>query len=289
MKSYIPFGVAASFSLAAGLALTACSSPGDSAADPAASEQNLSIDDNIADEAAIADEDSDTAVSVVDTPSASSATTTEDSSTLTAVDTIDTVISAGSGVTRVRHGDGWAWMRDGHIVRTASRDGSEVAYYRNGSDSPFYVQQSERGYAYSGGEPTRSFDRDGKASTPDATTRREAEAARDWASQEHASASTAVTRARQNNGSDRPTASPSPTSRAQSPNTPGDQRSDASPTPRQTQTPTQTNSQSREQAKTEDERQPSRRVTPSPTPTPTQGRASTHDWPDSSESPQPRR
>jgi hypothetical protein len=72
--------------------------------------------------------------------------------------TITTEISRGSGIERIRHGDGWAWMRNDKIIRTASDDGKKVAYFRNGSDTPFLVQDHKHAYAYAGGKVTHSYD-----------------------------------------------------------------------------------------------------------------------------------
>ena len=87
--------------------------------------------------------------------------------------TITTAISKGSGIERIRHGDGWAWMQNGKIIRTASSDGKRVAYFRNGSDTPFLVQDDEHAYAYSNGKVTHSYD-NGHAKTVDSGDRKDA-------------------------------------------------------------------------------------------------------------------
>lgn len=93
---------------------------------------------------------------------------------LAAAAAITTAISKGTGVQRIRHGDGWAWMQNGKIVRTASADGKRVSYFRNGSDTPFLVQDDKRAYAYSGGKLTHDYD-NGHAKTIDSGDRKDAE------------------------------------------------------------------------------------------------------------------
>lgn len=68
-------------------------------------------------------------------------------------------IEQRDGIERVRHGDGWAWVQHGNIIRTASADGRQVAYFRNGSDNPFFVQNGDRAYAYSGTNVSHAYDR----------------------------------------------------------------------------------------------------------------------------------
>ena len=86
---------------------------------------------------------------------------------------ITTEISKGDGIERIRQGDGWAWRRDGKIIRTASSDGKRVAYFRNGSDTPFLVQDDRQAYAYSDGKVTHHYD-NGRAKTIDDGDREDA-------------------------------------------------------------------------------------------------------------------
>src|SRR6476469_9934674 len=60
-------------------------------------------------------------------------------------------IDTGAGVERVPFEGGWAWRRDGKIIRTASRDGRRVSWFRPGESAPFLVQQGEETFAYAGG------------------------------------------------------------------------------------------------------------------------------------------
>jgi hypothetical protein len=71
-------------------------------------------------------------------------------------------IESGSGVERVPFEGGWAWRRDGRVIRTASRDGRRVSYFRPGEGTPFLVQRGDETFAYAGGRPQRAFDRRGR-------------------------------------------------------------------------------------------------------------------------------
>lgn len=63
------------------------------------------------------------------------------------------------GIERVRHGDGWAWVQHGNIIRTASADGKQVAYFRNGSQNPFFIQNGDHAYSYVGDSVAHAYDR----------------------------------------------------------------------------------------------------------------------------------
>lgn len=90
---------------------------------------------------------------------------------------IEDEIRAGRGIERVRYGEGWAWTRDGQILRTADRDGRNVSYFRAGQREPFFVQRGDRSYAYENGRPVRRFDRDGRPRAIDQDDRNAAEEA----------------------------------------------------------------------------------------------------------------
>ncbi|WP_066794946.1 hypothetical protein [Sphingomonas soli] len=135
---------------------------------------------------------------------------------------IEEEIRGGRNIKRIRHGDGWAWMRDGRILRTADDDGDNVAYFRGGETRPFFVQREGRSFAYQGDKPVREFDRDGRGRTPDADRTREAnEAAREAREQRERAerARESATRpdrdrntpGRDRPGRDRPEATPTPT------------------------------------------------------------------------------
>jgi hypothetical protein len=52
-------------------------------------------------------------------------------------------IERGSGISRIRQSDGWAWIRDGQVICTATHDGREVAYFRGGDRQPYWVQRGD--------------------------------------------------------------------------------------------------------------------------------------------------
>jgi hypothetical protein len=71
-------------------------------------------------------------------------------------------IDSDSAVERGPFEGGWAWRRGGRIIRTASRDGRRVSWFRPGESTPFLVQQGDETFAYRGGRPQRAFDRRGR-------------------------------------------------------------------------------------------------------------------------------
>jgi hypothetical protein len=95
---------------------------------------------------------------------------------LTQAAAIASEIDSGPRVERVPFDGGWAWRRDGRILRTASRDGRRVSYFRPGENAPFLVQQGDETFAYRGGRPQRAFDRRGRPGA--VTPQREQEARR---------------------------------------------------------------------------------------------------------------
>lgn len=101
--------------------------------------------------------------------SADIAPLTEAAATSAAID------SGGDAIARVAQPDGWAWMQRGQIVRTASRDGSRVAYFHRGEAKPYLVQQGEKAYTYSGDRVAHVFGRDGKPRAPDENAKRQAD------------------------------------------------------------------------------------------------------------------
>lgn len=153
--------------------LIACGAPDENAADEAVEASDAALEDEAAD-TYVVDEGADDGyiVDVVEVPVAIETST--DTTPLSDAALIARLIAAGDGIQRVRHGDGWAWRRQGRIIRTASADGKEVAYFRNGSETPFLVQHDNRAYAYSNGAVTRTYDRNGRAQTPDTRDRQEA-------------------------------------------------------------------------------------------------------------------
>ena len=71
-------------------------------------------------------------------------------------------IDSGAAVERIPFEGGWAWRREGKIIRTASRDGRRVSWFRPGESAPFLVQQGDETFAYAGGRPQRAIDRRGR-------------------------------------------------------------------------------------------------------------------------------
>ena len=99
------------------------------------------------------------AVAVAAVPKPAAGVPAADAAPLNDAAEIEEEIRGGKGIQRIRHGDGWAWTRSGRIVRTADRDGGNVAYFRRGADRPFFVQRGDRSYAYQDNRPVREFDR----------------------------------------------------------------------------------------------------------------------------------
>lgn len=208
--------------LAAALALGACNQAPKTTDNAAVDVDNaVAADDStLNDSPVVEDADDATAVTVAAVPKAAAGITAADAAPLHDAGTIEDEIREGKNVQRIRYGDGWAWTRSGKIVRTADRDGKEVAYFRPGEAKPFFVQRGDRSYAFQGGKPTREFDHDGKARAPDADRVREADEAATKAHDRREQAEQARDHARDNPRGDRgdrgdrggrPGATPSPT------------------------------------------------------------------------------
>lgn len=165
--------------LVAALALSACDqSPAPT--DEMLVNTELTADLNSAEveELTAVEEDADTnvpAVVVPAVPKPAAKAPAAETKPLIDASAIETEIRNGRGIKRIRHGDGWAWTRDGKIIRTTDRDGKNTAYFRDGSDNPFFVQRGDHAFTYQDGKPVREFDRDGRAKAP--TTDRVREAA----------------------------------------------------------------------------------------------------------------
>ena len=70
-------------------------------------------------------------------------------------------ISGNTMIARVPVDGGLAWVEDGQVVRTASRDGQHVAYFHPGENQPFFVQKHGFAFAYDGGRPDQAYDAEG--------------------------------------------------------------------------------------------------------------------------------
>lgn len=223
--------LASAGALAALLALGACNSP----SEPAAENSEAALNDAVLDENAVDEDVVDEAtiedVEVEAVPAVTSSTSSPDATAVAAAAASAAAIAADTGITRVRHGDGWAWMRNGQIVRTASRDGKQVAYFRNGEDAPYFVQRDDRGYTYEGGKVRGVVDRNGRSEKPDATRTREAEQVARTARNQRDEARQQASR------SPRPTATGSGRTQAPAPTQHGSRDTD---TARPTPTPTRT-------------------------------------------------
>lgn len=115
-------------------------------------------------------------VDLVDLPEAPAGVPAAETAPLTQAAAIMEEIDEGAGVERVPYEGGWAWRRDGRIIRTASRDGRRISYFRPGDGTPFLVQQGDETFSYAGGRPQRAFDRRGRPGA--VSPQREAEARR---------------------------------------------------------------------------------------------------------------
>ncbi len=143
----------------------------DAGNDAAVNEALASLDETMPDEAG-----ESAPVDLVSLPPAPADAPAGETAPLTQAAAIATEIDGGAGVERVPYEGGWAWRRDGRILRTASRDGRRVSYFRPGDSAPFLIQQGEETFAYQGGRPQRAFDRRGRPGAVSA--RRVAEARR---------------------------------------------------------------------------------------------------------------
>ena len=200
-------------SLAAALALASCNKAPETTDNALVDVANAEdADDADFDEAPAIENVADAgteAVTIVAVPKP--AAKTADTAPLVEASDIEDEIRSGMGIQRIRYGQGWAWTRGGRIVRTADRDGRNVAYFRGGEDRPFFVQRGDRAYAYNGDRPVREFDRDGRGRAPDADRAREAEEGAREARDQRRGAEEARGRARTGRDRDRPAATPSPT------------------------------------------------------------------------------
>lgn len=126
-----------------------------------------------------------TPVSVPDVPTAPSTAPPADALPLTEASATAQAISRGVGITRVRRGDGWAWLQGREVVRTASLDGKRVSYFRSGQRDPYFVQMEKQSYGYARGRVAHSYGDDGIPRAPDADHARIGTQLADQARREH--------------------------------------------------------------------------------------------------------
>ena len=169
--------------------------------------ENMIADDQLADNA-LGEEEAADEVAVAPPPAPASGLSAEEAAPLAQATQVASQIAEDATVERVRYQDGWAWRRGGQIIRTASRDGRRVSYFRPGESVPFFVQDDDRGFAYAGGRPQRVYDRRGRPAQIDAARRAEAERAAEAARRAREEARRAPTRPEREANSprnDRPT------------------------------------------------------------------------------------
>lgn len=193
------------------------------------------------------------AIAVVEVPRPASNAPAADNEPLVDASAIEDEIRAGTGIERIRYGDGWAWRRNGVIIRTADRNGRNTAYFRRGESTPFFAQRGDRSFSYRDGRPARVYDHDGRAQAPDAGHKREADDAARDARNRHDEAERAHDRAANDGRANHPGERPHPPVATPSPQggdhhdrqgsdggTRGHHRPDATPTPTPTPSPSPT-------------------------------------------------
>jgi len=100
-------------------------------------------------------------------------------------------ISANTMIEQVPVNGGLAWREDGQVVRTASRDGRRVAYFRAGERRPFFVQRGGLAYAYENGRAAQAYDRQGQPAPVPAAAQVDAQQLADQAQRERDAAARA--------------------------------------------------------------------------------------------------
>jgi hypothetical protein len=128
----------------------------------------------------------------------------DDAAPLAQATQISTTIADDSAVERIPFEGGWAWRRNGQILRTASRDGHRVSYFRAGEAAPFFVQQGDDSFAYAAGQPQRSYDRSGRPGAVAPARRDEARRLADESRHDHDQAATVPHQGDQPHRPDRP-------------------------------------------------------------------------------------
>lgn len=97
-------------------------------------------------------------------------------------------ISANTMIEQVPADGGLAWREDGRVVRTASRDGQRVAYFRAGERRPFFVQRGGLAYAYQNGRAALAYDSQGRPAPVSDAARAEAQRLAEQSDRERAAA-----------------------------------------------------------------------------------------------------
>jgi hypothetical protein len=159
--------------LAVALGLAAChqaAAPDDNSADAAAIANDAGASaDNATNTAADTASDQGTPPDIA-IPAVAADAPAEQATPLVEAAQAAATIVADTSVTRVTWNDGWAWERDGQIIRTASHDGGRVSYFHPGDDHPYLVQDGGRSYGYDdGGKLAHVYDHGGHPQAPNAT------------------------------------------------------------------------------------------------------------------------
>lgn len=97
-------------------------------------------------------------------------------------------ISANTMIEQVPVAGGLAWREDGQVVRTASRDGQRVAYFRAGERRPFFVQRGGLAYAYEHGQAELAYDSEGRPAPVPVAARADAQRLADQSGREREAA-----------------------------------------------------------------------------------------------------
>ena len=97
-------------------------------------------------------------------------------------------ISSNTMIEQVPVEGGLAWREDGEVVRTASNDGSRIAYFHPGEDHPFLVQRGGLAYALQDGRAQIAYDSEGRPAPVSNADRAEAARLADQSRREQAAA-----------------------------------------------------------------------------------------------------
>ena len=144
-------------------------------------------DDNLAFNEATPSENM-SAPTVTPPPAAPAGSSSQDAAPLAQAGQIASQIDSAPDVERVPFEGGWAWRRRGQILRTESRDGGRIAYFRPGESAPFFVQQGDRSFAYANGHARRAYDRGGRAAPVPPDRRSDADRLAEQSRHEHSAA-----------------------------------------------------------------------------------------------------
>jgi len=165
--------------LAVALGLAACNqqpSAGNSADMALTNADNGAGDMMTNGEEEVADTDAGTTAPAIAIPTVAADAPAEQSVPVAEAAQAAATIVSDPNVGRVAWGDGWAWKRDGQVIRTASRDGRRVSYFHPGARQPYYVQDGDRSFGYDdSGKLAHVYDHGGHPKAPDANTRHDAD------------------------------------------------------------------------------------------------------------------